>query len=70
MYNFFVLESGDKWARTGTKFRPRNPKGLPSPSSGNSVNRPTREVSLSVILFNIFVGSLAQSTFEYVVKLK
>mmetsp|Transcript_41829 Transcript_41829/g.84124 ORF Transcript_41829/g.84124 Transcript_41829/m.84124 type:complete len:467 (+) Transcript_41829:170-1570(+) len=30
MYNFFVLEQGDKWARTGTRFRPRNTAGYPS----------------------------------------
>ena len=30
MYNFFVLEHGDKWARTGTKFRPRNVAGHPN----------------------------------------
>jgi hypothetical protein len=41
MYNFFVLESGDKWARTGTKFRPRNSKGYPTPGAGA---RPTKEV--------------------------
>jgi len=41
MYNFFVLESGDKWARTGTKFRPRNSKGLPSPGA---LVRSSREV--------------------------
>eukprot|EP00960_Hanusia_phi_P038733 753572-Hanusia_phi.AAC.4 len=29
MYNFFILEQGDKWARTGTRFRPRNQIGLP-----------------------------------------
>eukprot|EP00293_Proteomonas_sulcata_P015458 CAMPEP_0184311052 /NCGR_PEP_ID=MMETSP1049-20130417/38061_1 /TAXON_ID=77928 /ORGANISM="Proteomonas sulcata, Strain CCMP704" /LENGTH=492 /DNA_ID=CAMNT_0026626053 /DNA_START=129 /DNA_END=1607 /DNA_ORIENTATION=+ len=31
MYNFFLLEQGDKWARTGTRFRPRVPSGFPSP---------------------------------------
>mmetsp|Transcript_10833 Transcript_10833/g.21768 ORF Transcript_10833/g.21768 Transcript_10833/m.21768 type:complete len:497 (+) Transcript_10833:237-1727(+) len=31
MYNFFVLEQGDKWARTGTRFRPRTTVGYPSP---------------------------------------
>ncbi|KAJ1482937.1 hypothetical protein T484DRAFT_1802382 [Baffinella frigidus] len=30
MNNFFVLEHGDKWARTGTKFRPRNVADHPS----------------------------------------
>eukprot|EP00961_Rhodomonas_salina_P150413 2025833-Rhodomonas_salina.2 len=30
MYNFFVLEQGDKWARTGTRFRPRSNVGFPS----------------------------------------
>ena len=29
MYNFYTLVLGDKWARTGTKFRPRNGKGFP-----------------------------------------
>jgi hypothetical protein len=31
MHNFFVLASGEKWARTGTKFRPLNSKGFPDP---------------------------------------
>jgi len=31
MYNFYVLEHGDKWARTGTKFRPRCETGQPTP---------------------------------------
>jgi len=30
MYNFFILESGEKWAKTGTRFRPRNSKGMPN----------------------------------------
>jgi len=31
MYNFYILEHGDKWARTGTKFRPRCEAGQPTP---------------------------------------
>ena len=31
MHNFFALEVGDKWARTGTKFRPLGPRGFPPP---------------------------------------
>ena len=31
MYNFFVLEQGDKWAKTGTRFKPRNATGYPRP---------------------------------------
>lgn len=31
MHNFFALEVGDKWARTGTKFRPLGPRGYPPP---------------------------------------
>jgi hypothetical protein len=31
MYNFFVLEQGDKWAKTGTRFKPRNAAGYPRP---------------------------------------
>ena len=54
MYNFFVLESGDKWARTGTKFRPRNSKGLPTQSAGV---RQVKEVS-SMFLFFLFFSLL------------
>ena len=32
MHNFFALASGEKWARTGTKFRPLNAKGFPDPA--------------------------------------
>lgn len=31
MYNFYVLEQGDKWAKTGTRFKPRNASGFPRP---------------------------------------
>lgn len=31
MYNFYVLEKGDKWARTGTRFRPRTASSQPTP---------------------------------------
>ena len=50
MYNFFVLESGDKWARTGTKFRPRNSKGLPTPGA---LARPTKEVCIVGQIFHL-----------------
>lgn len=30
MYNFYVLETGDKWAKTGTRFRPRCAAGQPT----------------------------------------
>jgi hypothetical protein len=36
MYNFFVLEQGDKWAKTGTRFKPRNAAGYPRPESVKS----------------------------------
>lgn len=29
MYNFFVLEQGDKWAKTGTRFKPRSKEHYP-----------------------------------------
>ena len=29
MYNFYVLEQGDKWAKTGTRFKPRRADGYP-----------------------------------------
>jgi hypothetical protein len=29
MHNFFDLSIGDKWAATGTKFKPLNSKGFP-----------------------------------------
>ena len=33
MYNFFVLEQGDKWAKTGTRFKPRSAAGYPRPET-------------------------------------
>ncbi len=61
MYNFFVLESGDKWARTGTKFRPRNSKGLPSPGA---LVRNSREVRDSLALFFAYLFPVRKSIFE------
>jgi hypothetical protein len=40
MYNFFVLEHGDKWARTGTRFRPRNATGHPNAELLASIRAP------------------------------
>lgn len=31
MYNFYVLEAGDKWAKSGTRFRPKCAAGQPTP---------------------------------------
>ena len=31
MYNFYVLEAGDKWAKTGTRFRPKGAVAQPTP---------------------------------------
>ena len=31
MYNFYVIEQGDKWAKIGTRFKPRDPSGYPQP---------------------------------------
>ncbi len=31
MHNFFSLVFGEKWAKDGTKFRPRDYRGYPSP---------------------------------------
>ena len=33
MYNFYVIEQGDKWAKTGTRFKPRDPSGYPQAES-------------------------------------
>jgi hypothetical protein len=50
MHNFFVLASGEKWARTGTKFRPLNSKGFPDP--------PVRDHSLAhKVLFDSLLSS-------------
>ena len=29
MHNFFILERGEKWAKTGTTFRPKHPQYAP-----------------------------------------
>jgi hypothetical protein len=35
MYNFYIIEQGDKWAKTGTRFKPRGKEGHPEPESVN-----------------------------------
>jgi hypothetical protein len=30
MHNFYMLKPGEKWARTGTRFRPRDTRGFPN----------------------------------------
>ncbi len=56
MHNFFALEVGDKWARTGTKFRPLGPRGFPPPEIVKRGNSP--EVSFDfesdIFLFWVF----------------
>jgi len=47
MHNFFALEVGDKWARTGTKFRPLGPRGFPPPEIVKRGNSPEKRASLS-----------------------
>ena len=48
MYNFFVLEQGDKWAKTGTRFKPRNAAGYPRPehlkSADSKKERPVKHI--------------------------
>jgi len=33
MYNFYALEQGDKWAKTGTRFKPRTAAAYPRPGT-------------------------------------
>jgi len=50
MYNFFQLEQGDKWAKTGTKFKPRTASGYPRPESAKAseAKKEARKSSASV----------------------
>ena len=56
MYNFFVLESGDKWARTGTKFRPRNSKGFPNVENISRPSQACKEVNLSGLVISTIIN--------------
>jgi len=51
MYNFFQLEQGDKWAKTGTKFKPRAASGYPRPESvkASEAKKEARKSSASVV---------------------
>lgn len=48
MHNFYVLERGEKWAKTGSLFRPKNTRLAPTldPASGHTLPSPHNEPSL------------------------
>eukprot|EP00960_Hanusia_phi_P057317 763527-Hanusia_phi.AAC.2 len=44
MHNFFVLDRGEKWANTGTTFRPKHPRYAPEVTKDVAVEPAGRDV--------------------------
>ncbi len=48
MHNFYVLERGEKWAKTGSLFRPKNTRLAPTQDAAPHSSTPHQEPTLRI----------------------